>query len=116
MQTKINVLVNTIHGAETLFLAGEYADCVEELVHAYCLESACIHGYYNIPPCRDMEIIKDGKTTQVFVDVTYIYHLGERLLDIRMALRDAIKNNRQFADFLPIGPENDEYYFPDYKR
>jgi hypothetical protein len=114
--TKLNDLEETIKGASILFLAGEYVECLEEIIRAYRLSDSCLHGHWGMPPCRDKKEFQNGLTKQQFYDFTYVYSLCDLISGIKLALKNTIKNNRQFADFLPIGPENDEYYFPDYKR
>lgn len=115
MITKINELEIAVNGAEILFLAGEYADCLDQLCRAIWLENACIHGYFGIPPCRDKEVFQNGLTKQQFIGITYIYYLGDKISDIKLALKSVLKNDKQFNDFLPIGIE-DAYYWPRYYK
>jgi hypothetical protein len=112
--TKLNNLEETIKGAKILFLAGEYIECIEEIIRAYRLSDSCLHGHWGTPPCRYKKE-KTGK--QQFYDFTYIYSLCDQLSDIKLCLKNTLKNGEQrpFADFYPQG-EEDEYYFPNYKE
>jgi hypothetical protein len=115
--TKLNDLEETIKGASILFLAGEYVECLEEIIRAYRLSDSCLHGHWGMPPCRDKKEFQNGLTKQQFYDYTYVYALCDRIADIKLCLKNTLKNGnrRPFADFYPQG-EEDEYYFPNYKE
>jgi hypothetical protein len=115
--TKLNDLEETIKGAGILFLAGEYIECLEEIIRAYRLSDRCLYGDWGIPPCRNKNELQNGLTKQQFYDFTYIYSLCDRIADIKLCLKNTLKNGnrRPFADFYPQG-EEDEYYFPNYKE
>lgn len=112
--TKLNDLEETIKGASILFLAGEYIECIDEIIRAYRLSNACLYGHWGMPPCRSK---KDKAGGQQFYDFTYIYSLCDQLSDIKLCLKNTLKNGekRPFADFYPQG-EEDEYYFPEYRE
>jgi hypothetical protein len=118
---KLNDLKETIKSASMLFLSGEYVECIDEIIHAYRLSDSCLYnylyGHWEIPPYRDNVEFQNGLTKQQFYDFTYIYELCDQISDIKLCLKNTIKNDdqRPFADFYPQG-EEDEYYFPNYKR
>lgn len=117
MQTKINDLEEAIRGTEILFLAGEYANCLDQLIRSFRLVNTCMFECYSTPPCRDKEEYQNGLTIQQFQDWEYIYELEGRIIELKLGIKYHIDHStqQQVSDFLPEGTQ-DPYIWPHYKK